>query len=700
MSIFSNFKKFLIFLFLFSTIFNLSVYSQKSTRKSEKKSNKEKISESDKLKNEVVITIGNEKITFADLEKAFRKNMNRKDVKLWEVSRDSLDDFIELYTKYRLKVQDAIQRGFENDSSVIADITQNRRILAESYFLDKKLVDRMVDDMLSKRDRELQIAIILFQFPMGNENDSMAAYLKGKACLELLKQGKDFAEIAKDSSDDKESGERGGVITNYITAGRTQRPIEDAIYKTKPGNYYPELIRTRYGYFIVKVLKSEPRIKVRGSHILLSEGLDKDSLKVIAKADSILNLLKKGADFARLAEENSEDPSSAIKGGDLGAWYSRSSGMENTGRNLLPPFEEALYSLKDGEISGKVYTDYGIHIIKRDSSKAFNIESERDEMKKLYKRIYFETDKRTFLDSVKKSFGFNIFYDVLAELVSSIDTTKTNLDTTWSANINEFLRNKNIFTFNNTAFNVEYLINKMNKQSDLRGFGLNTNDFKVAIDKLSDPLVYDVVSEQLEKEYPDYANLIREFRDGILLFKVEAMEVWDKLKFDSVLARSFWDTTKQKYVTQPVYDISEIYVLSDTLANDLYNKLINGANFSELAKQHTQRAGYREKNGHWGRVTAKDNQLAKIVIEDNLKSGEFSKPHRYDNGYSIVMLNEFEPPRQKTFEEAIPDFAPTFQDLLQKHLSEKWISSLRSKFSVKINKDKLTSIMNSLKKMS
>ncbi|MCX7735161.1 MAG: peptidylprolyl isomerase [Candidatus Kapabacteria bacterium] len=681
-------------------VFNPSVYSQKSTKKSEKKSTKEKVSEADKLKNEVIITVGNEKITFADLEKAFRKNMNRKDVKLWEVSRDSLDDFIELYTKYRLKVQDAIQRGFENDSSVIADISQNRRILAESYFLDKKLVDKMVDDMLRKRDRELQIAIMLFQFPMGNENDSMAAYLKGKACLDLLKQGKDFAELAKDSSDDKESGERGGVISTWITAGRTQRPIEDAIYKTKPGNYYPDLIKTRYGYFIVKVLKSEPRIKVRGSHILLSEGLDKDSARVSAKADSILNLIRKGADFARLAEENSEDPSSAIKGGDLGAWYSRSSGMENTGRNLLPPFEEALFSLKDGEISGKVFTDYGIHIIKRDSSKAFKLESEREEMKKLYKRIYFESDKRDFLDSVKKSFGFNIYYDVLKELVSSIDSTKNNLDTTWSKDISPELRNKNLYTFNNNNYKVDYVINRMNKQNDLRGFGLNTNDFKVAIDKLTDPLVYDAISPQLEKEYPDYANLLKEFKDGILLFKVEAMEVWDKLKFDSVLARSYWDTTKHKYITQPIYDISEIYVLSDSLANDIYNRLKAGSDFAELAKQHTQRAGYREKNGHWGRVTAKDNQLAKIVIEDNLKPGEFSKPHRYDNGFSIVKLNDYEAPRQKTFEEAIPDFAPTFQDLLQKHLSEKWISSLKAKYNVKVDKDKLTKIMNSLKKVS
>lgn len=699
MVIFCNIRRFLIFSLSFLLFFNISVYSQKTTRKSDKKPTQAKISESDKLKNEVIITVGNEKITFYDLEKAFRKNMNRKDVNLWEVSRDSLNDFIELYTKYRLKVQDALQRGFENDSSVIADITQNRRILAESYFLDKKLVDKMVDDMLSKRDRELQIAIMLFQFPMGNENDTMAAYLKGKACLDLLKQGKDFADIAKDSSDDKESGGRGGVISTFITAGRTQRPIEEAIYKTTPGNYYPDLIKTRYGYFIVKVLKSEPRIKVRGSHILLSEGLDKDSMKVVAKADSLLNLLKRGADFARLAEENSEDPSSAIKGGDLGAWYSRSSGMENTGRNLLPPFEEALYNLKDGEISDKVLTDYGIHIIRRDSSKPFNIESEREEIKKLYKRIYFESDKRIFLDSVKKSFGFNIFHDVLKELVSSIDTTKTNLDTSWSKDISIELKNKNLYTFNKKSYTVEDVITKMNKQNDLRGFGLNTNDFKVIIDKITDPLVYDEVSKQLENEYPDYANLLKEFRDGILLFKVEAMEVWDKLKFDSVLARSFWDTTKHKYFTQPIYDISEIYVLSDTLANELYNKLVNGADFSELAKENTQRAGYREKNGYWGKVTAKDNQLVKIVMEDNLKPGEFSKPHRYDNGYSIVKLNDYEASRQKTFEEAIPDFAPTFQDLLQKHLSEKWINSLKSKYNVQINKSKLTSILNTLKKM-
>ena len=101
----------------------------------------------------IILTVGPEKITFADLEKAFKKNMNRKDMNFFDISRDSLNEFIDLFVKYRLKVLDAIGRGFDKDSGVLSDIQQNRKILAESFYYDKKLVEPKVQEMLKLRDR-------------------------------------------------------------------------------------------------------------------------------------------------------------------------------------------------------------------------------------------------------------------------------------------------------------------------------------------------------------------------------------------------------------------------------------------------------------------------------------------------------------------------------------------------------------------
>jgi len=96
----------------------------------------------------------------------------------------------------------------------------------------------------------------------------------------------------------------------------------------------------------------------RASHILITVGKDgsaPDKAAARAMAQDLLRQVRAHpADFARLAREKSKDPGSAEKGGDLG-WFGR--GM------MTKPFEDAVFALKDGQISDVVETDFGYHII-------------------------------------------------------------------------------------------------------------------------------------------------------------------------------------------------------------------------------------------------------------------------------------------------------------------------------------------------
>lgn len=89
--------------------------------------------------------------------------MNRKNVRLADVSRDSVLDFMKLYANYRLKVLDAYGRKVDQDSNVKVDIEQNRKLLADNYFFEKKIVDPTIDKILERRKRELQVAIIFVE---------------------------------------------------------------------------------------------------------------------------------------------------------------------------------------------------------------------------------------------------------------------------------------------------------------------------------------------------------------------------------------------------------------------------------------------------------------------------------------------------------------------------------------------------------
>ena len=96
------------------------------------------------------------------------------------------------------------------------------------------------------------------------------------------------------------------------------------------------------------------RVEVR--HILIkTTDVPKEEVpKLKAKAEDILKQLKGGADFAKLAKKDSQDPGSAAKGGDLG-WIVRG--------QTVPAFEKAAFSLKPGQLSDVITTEYGFHII-------------------------------------------------------------------------------------------------------------------------------------------------------------------------------------------------------------------------------------------------------------------------------------------------------------------------------------------------
>ena len=131
------------------------------------------------------------------------------------------------------------------------------------------------------------------------------------------------------------------------------------------------------------------------------KALSKDEAR--AKAQSILDRVRKGEDFAKLAEEYSDDPGSKTKGGDLGYF---SKGM------MTPPFEQAAFSLKAGETSGLVESEFGFHIIKVEDHRAGDFKEPKNRQKiadklkqeKLEQRI----DQITENSKVEIAENFNI----------------------------------------------------------------------------------------------------------------------------------------------------------------------------------------------------------------------------------------------------------------------------------------------------
>jgi peptidyl-prolyl cis-trans isomerase D len=172
-----------------------------------------------------------------------------------------------------------------------------------------------------------------------------------------------------------------------------------------------EALRAHYDQIKDKFSAGERR---HAHHILITTGNGVDDATARKQADDLYAKLKSGADFETLARENSKDPGSAVKGGDLG-WAKRG--------DFVKPFEDALFSMNPGEIRGPVKSDFGYHIIRLDevegSSKTF--EQVRSEVEADYRN---EQAHSLFYDRTQK------FADAAFSKMNELDSVAKEFNTT------------------------------------------------------------------------------------------------------------------------------------------------------------------------------------------------------------------------------------------------------------------------------
>jgi peptidyl-prolyl cis-trans isomerase SurA len=654
----------------------------------------------------VLAKVGAESITYKTLEEAYRKNVNNKSVALSSLPADSAKDFLNLYINYRLKVMDAKARGFHKKPEIENEIRQNRAMLAAPYLFERTLTNPRVDISLERRKWQFQVWLIFVKI---NNDDTAAAYKRAVLMLQALNKGADFRTMAKDSSDDEFFRSTSGVLP-MITSDRIVREIEDVVFQMRVGEIYPKPVRSNLGvpgYYIVKLAAMEPRLAVRGRYIMLKPVLRQssipmpmlpdDSTALHKRADSIVGLIRDGLDFAEAAKRFSEDAYGQY-GGIFPAYYTQTTGYINGLRTRFPEkVEEWLFAKerKNGDMSGVIATPAGMYIVRRDSSQIGG--DDREEIKRFYKRVHFESDKKAFLDSVKKARKYVLNAKVLDAFLSAVDTTRPSFDTLEQAKISAKLRKETLCKMNGFTLSVAAFGDSLLRRSDLRGFSLTQQGMKQAVDKIMETAVVNILITTMERDYPEFASLMREFEDGILIFRIEEEEIWSKMKFDTARARQYYEPRKEQYKTQEMYDFSEIWVESDSLANALAKRLQavgknNAALFDSLAATFTERSGYKERKGRWDVMPATEFTIPAELKSRKAAVGDVVGPFKFQGAWSIVRYNEFFPVRQKTFEEAIPDFAAQFQDSVQKELTQQWLDRLRKKYTVTVEQTNFSSI--------
>ena len=241
-------------------------------------------------------------------------------------------------------------------------IIQNleQQVLSDQLRISEQEIDDQIRSDQGNGDSgsEYELSQILIATPLNpSPDDIAAARKKADEVYQKLKAGADFASTAIASSDDQQAL-KGGMI-GWRKGAELPSIFSNVVPQMKPGDF-SEPIQSVSGFHIVKlddVKRSDAKVMVtqtHARHILVRTSAIMSADQAKTKIDSLYQQLKSGADFATLARQNSDDPSSAKDGGDLG-WLDPGA--------TVPEFQAAMDKLQPGEMSEPFQSQYGWHIV-------------------------------------------------------------------------------------------------------------------------------------------------------------------------------------------------------------------------------------------------------------------------------------------------------------------------------------------------
>ncbi len=507
-----------------------------------------------------------------------------------------------------------------------------------------------------------------------------AAQDYANSLLDSITNGASFEEMVKKYSQDQFSAPSGGDIF-YITAGSLPLSFEDAMYKTTAGEVSPEAVQTRYGSHLIKITERGPRVpKIKASHILISyfspEG-QMDSAAALLTVDSLVAELKADVDFVELVEKYSDDTGTKNKGGDLG-FFER--------RMMVKEFDEVAFKMEVGEISDPVQTNFGYHVIKlTDKMEYPSFEEERENLKKMFEKQRYQVEYDNLIDSLRVKYNYSLNDVTVDLLMEKSDSVRFGME---YPNL-DLVKDEVLFIYAGKTITAGEFLFKVNSTGTFAGKAIFVRDEVInAVNKVSEDLLKEEEALNLDKENPQFASLMNDYRDGIYIFKLQEEEVWNKVKIDSASVYNYWDANKENYTVQERISFSEIFSLNDSLINKYYESLIEGASFDSLANFYTERPGKKETSGFY---ELQDVNFSDFSKEANKleNAGDYSEPIPFSGGYSIFKLNERQPAGLKTFEEAKAEVSGEYQEMESKRLEEKYINSLNNLYNPVIFYDEL-----------
>ena len=618
---------------------------------------------------EFLLEIEDEKITLDEFSHIFNKNNENE-----KIDKEYLDEYIELFINFKLKVKEAKNLGFDTVSTFIEELNGYRKQLAKPYLRDDNFNDDLFDEALDRIQYDINASHILIN--INEENNDEALNKINDIRRDIINGNISFEESAIKYSDDKSALENKGNL-GYFTAFMMVYDFETAAYTTDI-NDISKPVKTKYGYHIIKVNDKRKAVGERKvAHIMFKTGKNAKPDKILDaqnKINKTYELLKNGDRFAEVAERFSEDRSTAVKGGVLPPF--------GVGKMVLQ-FETQTFKLNSpGDFSEPFKTDFGWHIIMLLEDYPILLNDD------LYLKVKtgIERDSRSKLSSeymakkLKDQYRINVYKENFNSLRRA--AVKDVKNTSWDG--------KNALDLDEPLFKIESMIFYQNDFTDyILKNQKNNNNFDDLYLAFLDKSLFVYEESQLENKYPDFKILLNEYREGILLFDLTNKNVWKKAVEDSLGLKKYFSDNLEKYQWEERLNAS-IYTCIDLATAKKVKSLLYRLNRGSI-----DNSVILEK-------VNKDSPLNLDIKTNNYLRGEnkyidmiswkkgISKDIVADDGsYIIINVKDVLSAGNMTLNsvkgKVISDY--------QKFLDNQWILYLRDKYKYSVNKDLLYSLI-------
>lgn len=620
-----------------------------------------------------LITIGNEDVYADEFLYLLSKNKRFED-KENKLTSDEFEENFNLFVNYKLKVKEAENLGLDTLEEFRREFEVFKEDLIKPYLIKNTLQEGELMKAYNRMKEVVKASHILLQFPANSsQEDSIAVFRMAQKLKEEAEAGADFNQLAYEHSDDPSARENRGSLGDF-TALQMVHQFEDAVYNMNVGEISDPIL-TDFGYHIIKLEGRKPNPgEIKVSHILVrtQTGDPVAEERALRKVGDIYNELQKPESvWEEITQIYSDDTGSKNSGGQL-PWIGLGS--------VIPEFERVAFALNEiGEISPPVKSPYGYHIIRLDDRKPI---ADYEDMEPMIKSRIMRDSRANLIQSQVSSIQKSRYNFVEKEAIQASvkKIYDSDREEAFSVLKKQNLLDSTLFSIRDSSYSVgafaDYIAN--NKQQARMA---STDYYDSWMQKFIDSKLSEAEELDLRNNNEEYKALLKEYRDGILLFSLMNEKVWQKALMDSAGQIVFYEQNKENYKWK-----ERVETLLVTIGQE---ESLPGVRRFLKDKVYKKDLADRLEN-----TFLLDNPLAftmdegifEIESHPILSKADISKQNqelKLDNKIYFILLGEKKSAEPKKFMETRGKLIQDYQEFLDQEL----VASLKNNYTIQVYED-------------